>query len=412
MRVEIIAIGDELLIGQTINTNASWLGQEFSLRGYQITRALSIADDPSQITATLDAVLPDTNCVIITGGLGPTKDDLTKHTLAAYFDSELAIDEATLAQIIAFFEGRNKPMLEVNVQQAALPVKAKILKNRRGTAAGMWFEKQDVIFISLPGVPYEMKTIMTEEVFPLIEERFGKSSLYHRTLLTQGIGESFLAEQIADWENRVRAAGLGLAYLPAPGLVKLRLTSYKGKEEEILIDNLFTELKNLLPEAVFGEGDQTLESVLGNLLLDKNLSIGTVESCTAGKLAQTIASVPGASAYYQGALLTYSNELKNRIAEVSNEALSQFGAVSEQVAIEMAANGKRILGVDYCLSTTGVAGPTGGTPEKPVGLVWIGLSGPNGTIAKSFRFGDNRQRNIEMTVLSAMNWLRYYLQTN
>jgi nicotinamide-nucleotide amidase len=409
MKVEIIAIGDELLIGQTVNTNASWLGQEFSLRGYQITRALSIADDPSQITAALDAVLPNTNCVIITGGLGPTKDDLTKHTLAAYFDSELAIDEATLAQIVAFFEGRNKPMLEVNVQQAALPVKAKILKNRRGTAAGMWFEKQDVIFISLPGVPYEMKTIMTEEAFPLIEERFGKSTLFHRTLLTQGIGESFLAEQIADWENRVRATGLGLAYLPAPGLVKLRLTSYKGKEEEILIDNLFTELKNLLPEAVFGEDDQALESVLGNLLLEKKLSIGTVESCTAGKLAQTIASVPGASAYYQGALLTYSNELKNRIAEVSNEALSQFGAVSEQVAIEMAANGKRILGVDYCLSTTGVAGPTGGTPEKPVGLVWIGLSGPNGTIAKSFRFGDNRQRNIEMTVLSAMNWLRYQL---
>jgi nicotinamide-nucleotide amidase len=409
MKVEIIAIGDELLIGQTVNTNASWLGQEFSLRGYQITRALSIADDPSQITAALDAVFPDTNCVIITGGLGPTKDDLTKHTLAAYFDSELAIDEATLAQIVAFFEGRNKPMLEVNVQQAALPVKAKILKNRRGTAAGMWFEKQDVIFISLPGVPYEMKTIMTEEAFPLIEERFGKSTLFHRTLLTQGIGESFLAEQIADWENRVRATGLGLAYLPAPGLVKLRLTSYKGKEEEILIDNLFTELKNLLPEAVFGEDDQALESVLGNLLLEKKLSIGTVESCTAGKLAQTIASVPGASAYYQGALLTYSNELKNRIAEVSNEALSQFGAVSEQVAIEMAANGKRILGVDYCLSTTGVAGPTGGTPEKPVGLVWIGLSGPNGTIAKSFRFGDNRQRNIEMTVLSAMNWLRYQL---
>ena len=409
MKIEIIAIGDELLIGQTVNTNASWLGQEFSLRGYQITRALSISDDPTQIIAALDAVLPDTNCVIITGGLGPTKDDLTKHTLAAYFDSELAIDEATLAQIVAFFEGRNKPMLEVNVQQAALPVKAKILKNRRGTAAGMWFEKQDVIFISLPGVPYEMKTIMTEEAFPLIEERFGKSSLYHRTLLTQGIGESFLAEQITDWENRVRAAGLSLAYLPSPGLVKLRLTSYKGKEEEILIDTLFTELKNRLPEAVFGEGDQTLESVLGSLLLEKKLSIGTVESCTAGKLAQTIASVPGASAYYQGALLTYSNELKNRITEVSNEALSQFGAVSEQVAIEMAANGKRILGVDYCLSTTGVAGPTGGTPEKPVGLVWIGLSGPKGTIAKSFRFGDNRQRNIEMTVLSAMNWLRYQL---
>ena len=412
MKVEIIAIGDELLIGQTVNTNASWLGQEFSLRGYQITRALSIADDPQQIIAALDNLLPDTNCVIITGGLGPTKDDLTKHTLAAYFDSELAIDEPTLAQIVAFFEGRNKPMLEVNVQQAALPVKAKILKNRRGTAAGMWFEKKDVIFISLPGVPYEMKTIMTEEAFPILEERFGKSNLYHRTILTQGIGESFLAEQISDWEDRVRQAGLGLAYLPAPGLVKLRLTSYKGIVEAQFIDELFTELKNRFPEAVFGEGDQTLEGILGTLLLEKKLRIGTVESCTAGKLAQTIASVPGASAYYQGALLTYSNELKNRIAEVTNEALLNFGAVSEQVAIEMAANGKRILDVDYCISTTGVAGPTGGTPEKPVGLVWIGLSGPNGTFAKSFRFGDNRQRNLEMTVLSAMNWLRYHLQTH
>jgi nicotinamide-nucleotide amidase len=409
MKVEIIAIGDELLIGQTINTNASWLGQELSQRGYQIARTLSIADDPKQITDTLDALLPDTDCVIITGGLGPTKDDLTKHTLAAYFHTELAIHEPTLAQIVAFFESRNKPMLEVNTQQAALPIGADILKNRLGTAAGMWFEKNQTIFIALPGVPYEMKTIMTEEAFPLLEQRFGKSSLYHRTILTQGIGESFLAEQINDWEDRVRKAGLGLAYLPSPGLVKLRLTSYKGKEEEVLISEFFKEIQERLPEAIFGEGDQTLEAVLGALLLKKNASIGTVESCTAGQLANAIASIPGASAYYQGALLTYSNELKHRIAEVSITSLAQNGAVSEQVAKEMAANGRRILGVDYCLSTTGVAGPTGGTPDKPVGLVWVGLSGPKGTIAKSFRFGDNRQRNLDMTVLCAMNWLRYEL---
>ncbi|MFM8596529.1 MAG: CinA family nicotinamide mononucleotide deamidase-related protein [Flavobacteriales bacterium] len=409
MKVEIIAIGDELLIGQTINTNASWLGQEFSLRGYQITRSLAIADDPQQIVSTLDALLPDTNCVIITGGLGPTKDDLTKHTLAAYFNCQLQIHAPTLAQIEAFFESRNKPMLEVNIQQAALPTAATILKNRRGTAAGMWFEKNEIVYISLPGVPYEMKTIMTEEAFPLIEQRFGKSSLFHRTILTQGIGESFLAELIQDWEDRVRNAGLSLAYLPSPGLVKLRLTSFKGKEEEALIGAYFQELQERIPEAIYGEEDQSLAGVLGNLFKERQLTIGTVESCTAGQLANTIAAVEGASAYYHGALLTYSNELKERIAEVSAVTLKQFGAVSEEVAKEMAENGKRILGVDYCLSTTGVAGPTGGTPEKPVGLVWVGLSGPKGTIAKCFRFGDNRQRNLDMTVLSAMNWLRYEL---
>jgi nicotinamide-nucleotide amidase len=412
MKVEILAIGDELLIGQTINTNAAWLGQEMALRGYQVQRATAIEDKPEAIVHALDHILPSTNCVIITGGLGPTKDDLTKHTLASYFESPLEIHQATLRQIEAFFASRNRPMLEVNIQQAALPTKAKILTNRLGTAAGMWFERNNVIYISLPGVPYEMKTIMTEEAFVALAKRFQGQTLYHRTLHTQGIGESFLAEKIADWEDRVRDAGLGLAYLPAPGLVKLRLSSYTGKENQALIDQFFRELELRIPAHVFGYDDCTLELALGAELLAKKATIGTVESCTAGLLAQHIASVSGASAYYQGALLTYSNELKMRIAQVSPQTLEQFGAVSEQVAIEMAANGRRILGVDYCLSTTGVAGPSGGTPEKPVGLVWVGLSGPTGTIAKRFQFGDQRQRNLEMTVLGAMNWLRYTLQTS
>lgn len=412
MKLEILAIGDELLIGQTINTNASWLGQELSKRGYQIARSIAVSDDPDQIVFALDNLLPSTNCVIITGGLGPTKDDLTKHVLAKYFDTELVLHEPTLAQIVAFFESRNKPMLDVNIQQAALPANCTILKNRVGTAAGMWFEKANKIYISLPGVPYEMKTIISEEVIPLLEKRFGSSSMYHQTLLTQGIGESFLAEQIKDWEDDVRNDGLSLAYLPSPGLVKLRLTSYQGSQDQNKIEHYFEQLKTRLPEAIFGEGEQSLESVLGNILLEKNATIGTVESCTAGLLANTIASVPGASAYYQGALLTYSNELKQQIAKVSAQSLSEFGAVSEQVAKEMAENGRQILGVDYCLSTTGIAGPSGGTPEKPVGLVWIGLSGPDGTFAKSFRFGDNRSRNLEMTVLSAMNWLRFVLQNH
>ncbi len=411
MKVEVLAIGDELLIGQTINTNAAWIGQEMSSRGYQVQRTLVIEDKPEAITEALDGILPSSNCIIITGGLGPTKDDLTKYTLASYFESSLEIHQATLEQIEGFFASRNKPMLEVNIQQAALPTKATILKNRRGTAAGMWFEQNGVIFISLPGVPYEMKTIMTEEAFPLLEQRYAGATLYHKTMHTQGIGESFLADQIADWEDHVRAAGLGLAYLPSPGIVKLRLSSYTGKENEAQITAFFHELEQRIPENIIGYDDCSLEGVLGEQLLLKKASVGTVESCTAGLLAQHIASISGASAYYQGALLTYSNELKVKIAQVNADTLTKHGAVSEEVAIEMAANGRRLLGVDYCLSTTGVAGPTGGSPEKPVGLVWIGLSGPNGTIAKKFQFGDNRQRNLEMTVLSAMNWLRYYLKT-
>ncbi|MFN5506628.1 MAG: CinA family nicotinamide mononucleotide deamidase-related protein [Flavobacteriia bacterium] len=412
MNVEVLAIGDELLIGQTINTNASWIGQEMSLRGYRVLRSSTIQDEPNAIVGALDNILPNTNCVIITGGLGPTKDDLTKYTLASYFDSPLEIHQPTLTQIEAFFASRNRPMLEVNVQQAALPTKAQILKNRQGTAAGMWFEKNNVIFISLPGVPYEMKTIMSEEAFPLLELRFAGLTLYHKTMHTQGIGESFLADQIADWEERVRNLGLGLAYLPSPGLVKLRLSSYTGKENEALIDQLFEELEKRLPEYIFGYDNCTIEAALGQELLAKNASIGTVESCTAGLLAQHIASISGASTYYQGALLTYSNKLKVKIAKVDPAVIEKHGAVSEEVAKEMAENGRALLGVDYCLSTTGVAGPTGGSPKKPVGLVWVGLSGPHGTIAKKFQFGDNRQRNLEMTVLGAMNWLRFYLKSN
>ena len=412
MNVEIIAIGDELLIGQTINTNAAWLGQQMAIRGYQICRSIAISDNPDAIIQALEQVLPQTHCVIITGGLGPTKDDLTKQVLATYFNSPLEIHEATLRQIESFFKLRNKPMLDVNYQQAQLPTKAKILKNRLGTAAGMWFEQKNTIFLSLPGVPYEMKTIMIEEAFPELTLRFKERTLFHKTVLTQGIGESFLAEQIEDWEYRVRNAGLSLAYLPSPGLVKLRISSYSGIEKEAQIDGFIEELEIRLPEHIFGKNDQLLEEVLGNLLIDQNLTIGTVESCTAGLLANRIASISGASKYFKGALLTYSDEIKEQIAQVSSETIDKFGAVSEEVAIEMAKNGRRLLAVDYCLSTTGIAGPTGGSVNTPLGLIWIGLSGPNGTLAKEFRFGDDRQRNIEMAVLSAINWLRYVLKNS
>jgi nicotinamide-nucleotide amidase len=409
MNIEILAIGDELLIGQTINTNASWLGQELSKIGARITRSLVIADDKNRILEALDQCYPETNCVIITGGLGPTKDDITKHTLCEYFETNLEIHPPTLAKIEAYFTSRNRPMLESNIQQAALPVDCEILANNYGTAAGMLFEKNGRYCVSLPGVPYEMKGIVTEELIPRLMQRFQLKAMYHYTALTQGIGESFLAEQISDWEDRIRERGFGLAYLPSPGLVKLRITSFEGKEDQAEIMGFFQELASRLPEAVFGYENDSLPDIIGRLLNNKRKTIGTVESLTSGLLAQQITSVSGASDYFMGSLLTYSNDLKHRLCDVSVDAILSEGAVSEKVAIEMAENGAKKLGVDVCISTTGIAGPTGGSVDKPVGLVWIGLSISGKTIAKKFQFGDNRERNIHMTVLSALNWLRFEL---
>jgi nicotinamide-nucleotide amidase len=276
----------------------------------------------------------------------------------------------------------------------------------------MWFEKNGKIVISLPGVPYEMKGIMTEEVFPRMKERFKLNSMYHKTILTQGIGESFLAEKLTDWENRVRAEGFGLAYLPSPGIVKLRISSPNGDKDKVKIENYLSEVKNNLPEAVFGYENETLPEIIGNLLRDRHLKIGTVESCTSGLLANQIVTISGASDYFEGSLLTYSYKLKEEILGISNSTLLDNGAVSEIVALQMAEQGLKKLNVDICLSTTGIAGPAGGTEDKPVGLVWIGLATKNGVKARKFQFGDNRERNIQMTVLSALNWLRYELITN
>lgn len=409
MNIEILAIGDELLIGQTINTNASWLGQELSKIGARVTRSVVIADDKQRIIAALDQCYPETDCIIITGGLGPTKDDITKHTLCEYFDTKLEIHQPTLAKIEAYFASRNRPMLESNIQQAALPIACEILTNNYGTASGMLFEKNGRYCVSLPGVPYEMKGIVTEELIPRLVKRFQLKAMFHYTILTQGIGESFLAEQIADWEDRIRQRGFSLAYLPSPGIVKLRITSFNGLEDKAEIMGFFAELSERLPEAVFGFEHDSLPEVVGKLLKNLGRTIGTVESLTSGLLAQQITSVSGASDYFMGSLLTYSNDLKHRLCDVSIDVILSDGAVSEKVALEMAEKGREKLGVDVCVSTTGIAGPTGGTIEKPVGLVWVGLSTPEKTIARKFQFGDNRERNIQMTVLSALNWVRFEL---
>lgn len=411
MKAIVISIGDELLIGQTINTNAAWIGQELSKLGGSVIEGLTISDQADKIIETVEYAINRADVVLITGGLGPTKDDITKHTLARFFNTELEIHKPTLEKITNYFTSRNRPMLESNIQQAALPKNCTILPNNYGTAAGMWFEKENRIVISLPGVPYEMKGIMTEEVFPLFKQRFQLNSLYHKTILTQGIGESFLAEQISDWENKVRSEGFGLAYLPSPGLVKLRLSSPNGEIDKQKIEEYLSEIQLLLPEAVFGFENDTLPQIIGKLLKDRNLKIGTVESCTSGLLANQIVSVSGASEYFEGSLLTYSYDIKESLLDIKKETLLTNGAVSEIIAQEMAVGGLKKLGVDVCISTTGIAGPLGGTEDKPVGLVWIGLATNNGVKAKKFQFGDNRERNLQMTVLSALNWLRYELLT-
>ncbi|MFA7273494.1 MAG: CinA family nicotinamide mononucleotide deamidase-related protein [Crocinitomicaceae bacterium] len=406
MKAALISIGDELLIGQTINTNAAWLGKELSQIGIPVTKSWTISDDPDEICSSLDQLIPQVQLVILTGGLGPTKDDLTKYTLTKYFQTHLEIVPEVLERIADFFKKRGREMSEVNIQQAALPVAAEIMHNYHGTACGMWFEKDGCIVISLPGVPYEMHGIMIDEVFPKLKQRFDTQELYHQTLMTQGIGESFLAERIEDWENKVRDEGLGLAYLPSPGLVKLRLSSKNGSVDEEKIHRYLNEVIDILPNYAYTLGDRKIADVLGKLLLEKGMTIGTVESCTGGAIANELVEIAGSSAYYVGSIVAYSYEVKEKYLKIDHQELVEHGAVSEKVVVRMAKKGRKKLGVDLCIATSGIAGPTGGLPEKPVGTVWIAISTKNRVWAKRFQFGDNRERNITMTALTALNCAR------
>ena len=406
MKAALISIGDELLIGQTINTNAAWLGKELSEIGIPVKHSWTIEDDAEVIKESLDQLIPKVNLIILTGGLGPTKDDLTKHTLTEYFKTRLEIVPEVLARIEDFFHKRNRKMLEVNTKQAELPVDAQIMHNYHGTACGMWFEKDGCIVISLPGVPYEMKGIMLDEVFPRLKERFEIQEMYHETMMTQGVGESFLAEIIEDWENRVRADELSLAYLPSPGLVKLRLTSKNGKVDAPKIDAYFKEVMLLIPKFAYSIGEIGLADIIGKMLLDKKMTIGSVESCSGGTIAREIVQIPGSSAYYEGSIVAYSYGEKENILGIAHEDLMKFGAVSEEIVTQMAEKGRKLLDVDVCVSTSGIAGPDGGTESKPVGTVWIAVSTKERTFSKCLYLGDNRQRNIQMTALYALNLVR------
>lgn len=407
----VVSIGDELLIGQTINTNAGWIGKELSKVGVHPFAGEVIQDDEHEIIKMLDRWVGNVDAILITGGLGPTKDDITKKVLANYFGCELVINEKVLAKISDYFESRGREMLQVNIDQALLPTCAKVLENDMGTASGMWFEKNGTIVISMPGVPYEMKHIMNERVLPVFKEKFLEYEIVHFTVMTQGKGESYLAEIIKDWETELREDGMKLAYLPSPGIVKLRITAV-GNDVQVLnkkVNEKVEALQQLIPKLIFGYNGVTLEEVVGELLKDRNESLSTAESCTGGYVAHLITSIPGSSAYYQGSVLSYSNDVKINELNVSSSDLINHGAVSQEVVEQMAQNVRTKLGTTYGVATSGIAGPDGGTEEKPIGTVWIAVADENKVYSKKLQLGNNRERNIKVSSIYLLNTLRLFI---
>lgn len=406
MQAEIITIGDEILVGQTLDTNSNWIAQQMNLLGIPIYQNTTIKDTREHILSALETAYKRSELIFITGGLGPTKDDITKETLCEFFNTTLEKNEEVLEMIESYFKSKGREMLETNIQQAYLPKGCKVIKNYLGTASGMWFEKEGKIVVSMPGVPYEMKGLMEQEIIPEIEAFFDISKVYHFTVKTQGIGESFLAEKIKDWEDEIRGKGMGLAYLPSPGQVKLRISSYFGGEEIPFIQKKAEELRKRLPKYVYGSEKNTIHEVVGKLLEQEKATLSTVESCTGGYLSHLITSVPGSSNYYMGSLITYSNEMKIKYAQVSVKTLKEHGAVSEETVTEMAIGGCAALGTDACIATSGIAGPDGGTPSKPVGTIWIATAYKGKVMARKFQMGTHRLRNIEISALTGLNMLR------
>ena len=411
MNVEIISIGDELLIGQTINTNSSWMGEQLSLIGASVHQITAITDNENHILETLERASKKVDVVLITGGLGPTKDDITKHTLCKFFGVELLFNKEVFAKLEIFFSSRGFEMLDVNKDQAMLPSNALILENTRGTASGMWFEKDDVIYVSMPGVPYEMKGIMTEHVLPRLRKDFIENTVVHRTVKTIGVGESFLAEKIELWENSLKKDNIKLAYLPSPGVVKLRLSGYGEDERKVLISisNKINELKTIIGDYIFGYEKEELNQLVGNILLESSNTLSTAESCTGGYIAHLITSVPGSSAYFKGSVIAYDNEVKITKLGVERSSIDQKGAVSQEVVEQMAVGAISDFETDYSIATSGILGPDGGSDEKPTGTIWIAVASDSGVISQKLRLGNSRIRNAHITALTSLNMLRTYI---
>ena len=406
MKATIITIGDEILIGQILDTNSRYISRALNAHGIMVAERTSIGDDRTQIVETLDRALSQSEVVIITGGLGPTKDDITKHTLCDYFGSTLRYDEVEAEHIRTLLAVRNIAFNDLNRGQAMVPECCTVLHNAHGTAPGMWFEQNGRVVVSLPGVPFEMQHLIDEEVMPRLKARFELREIVHRTMITFGIAESILAERIAKWEEALPDY-IRLAYLPAPNVVRLRLSAYEveGKEVRHEIDNLFEELRSIIPDNIAGFEEASVEELVHNILINKGLTLATAESCTGGAIASKFTAQAGASAYFLCGVVSYSNESKNKVLGVEMSDITQFGAVSEQVALAMASGARAISGADFAISTTGIAGPTGGSEEKPVGTVWIGVATPNRCFAVLKNCGTDRSQIISRATAYAIAML-------
>lgn len=404
----IITIGDELLIGQTIDTNSAWMAQELNKLGIWVKRRIAVGDVWDEIWNALDEEGKQSQIILITGGLGPTADDITKPLLNNYFEGKLIVDEGALQNVKEIFEKYIKrPMLDINLKQAEVPDVCTVIHNKRGTAPGMWFEKDGKVFISMPGVPNEMKGMMTDYILPRLPAMFALPAVVHRTLLTAGLGESYIADRIKDFEAAL-PAHIKLAYLPNFGMVRLRLTATGKNVSEITAEvaRLFKKLQDHLQDVMVINEDKTLEEAIGMMLTKHGKTVATAESCTGGYISHLITSIPGSSAYFVGGIVSYANSIKENILGVDSDILNRFGAVSEETVCKMAESAKERMKTDFALVVSGIMGPGGGTDEKPVGTVWIAVSGKKGTTAKKFHTRYNRSRNIEVTAINALNMLR------
>ncbi|MGB0863332.1 MAG: competence/damage-inducible protein A [Saprospiraceae bacterium] len=410
MHTHIITIGDEILIGQVIDTNSAWMGQQLNAVGIEVTEISTVSDTRNSIYTSLQHAAERADIILLTGGLGPTKDDITKKVLAEYFGVDLVFNEEMWARLQGFFKQLGREANESHREQCYLPANCTMLTNEMGTAPGMWFEKNGKVYVSMPGVPYEMKYLMEHEVIPKLITQFRTQPIVHRTILTSGKGESEIANLVADIEEGLPDF-VKLAYLPSLAKVRLRLTA-RGEDEGFLNDFLnkkVVEIENKLGDLIFGYEDETLELVLGELCKEKNVTIGTLESCTGGLVAHRITSVAGASAYFKGSIIAYSNELKTNLLGVKEETLAADGAVSEATVIEMVQGGLKTLNTDYAIAVSGIAGPTGGTPEKPVGTIWVAVGNHENVKAVLVKGTKNRLKNIERTTGIALNILRKFI---
>lgn len=410
MQAEIITIGDELLIGQVVDTNSAWLGSTLGDDGIKVIQITSVQDHAAQIVQAVNDALSRADIVLMTGGLGPTKDDITKKTLAEMFGMKLVRNEQVYEMVGKQLALRGIAFTELNQGQALVPDGCTVLPNRNGTAPGMWFERDGKVLISMPGVPFEMKALVKDEVLPRLRKHFALDANVHRTIITFGLAESILADTIASWEEALPPY-LHLAYLPSALCIRLRLSAYEidRQKAEQEIESQIEKLSKVIPHYIIGSEDDSLESVTGTLLKTRGETLATTESCTGGNIAHRFTAMPGASEYFKGGVVAYSNEVKIALLGVDPESLNRYGAVSQSVAEQMAEGVRRATGATYGISTTGIAGPTGGTPEKPVGTVWMAVATPNGVFSRRMVFGSVRSQNIERASSNCINLLRLQL---